>query len=37
VNTRTLDRAPWLADVNACSEDVLAGRVPARLVFRVAR
>jgi propanol-preferring alcohol dehydrogenase len=35
--TRVIYQARALADVNACFEEVLAGRVPARLVFRVAR
>jgi propanol-preferring alcohol dehydrogenase len=34
--TRVIYQTRALADVNACFEEVLAGRVPARLVFRVA-
>jgi propanol-preferring alcohol dehydrogenase len=34
--TRVVYQTRALADVNACFEEVLAGRVPARLVFRVA-
>jgi propanol-preferring alcohol dehydrogenase len=35
--TRVIYQVRPLADVNACVEEVLAGRVPTRLVFRVAR
>jgi propanol-preferring alcohol dehydrogenase len=34
--TRVIYQARKLDDVNACFEEVLAGRVPARLVFRMA-
>jgi propanol-preferring alcohol dehydrogenase len=35
--TRVIHQTRELDDVNACFEDVLAGRVPGRLVFRMAR